>query len=83
MAQPKAALPSMPMEEALKMRDSRVRAPQAKKRKTSDSKFMVSAVALVSFSLIIVLLEMFLVGGAHVQGLQKDAETEAVVTINK
>jgi hypothetical protein len=49
----------------------------------SDSKFMFSAVLLVGFSLAIVLLELFLVGSAHVSDLKQRAENPVVVNINQ
>lgn len=78
MAQYELALPPMPIEEALKMRDKQQRS--AKKRKFSDTKFMVSAVALVALSLVLVLAELYFVGSA---GAANMTTTPAVVVVNK
>jgi hypothetical protein len=84
MAQHELVFQPIPIEEALKARDKASRRSSKKKKaKMSDSKFMFSAVLLVGFSLAIVLLELFLVGSAHVSDLKQRAENPVVVNINQ
>jgi hypothetical protein len=83
MAQHELVFQPIPIEEALKARDKASRRSSKKKAKMSDSKFMFSAVLLVGFSLAIVLLELFLVGSAHVSDLKQRAENPVVVNINQ